>query len=252
MARRLRPKPRRYAANGVEEIEGYSEALFRSVSAEELADIFATGRIVGRGNTFSGDSRDYVFFGETSVEDVMDQGEDLQRAVSTDPKHYATRDRLREIDGELRATRAERSEILRRRGLDVRDPDVWSLSKPERRRVEELDREVRKLEDAYHRVQSPWLRKVDAEAKRLRVLNRKRYGATSFVIELHNVPGGVRFTAPDSYHQTAEVGFARPNGLSGGNRRIRRVWPILDGVKLTPMTPDEAARLVLTYRRSLA
>ncbi len=250
--RRSNVRGRRYATNGIEEIDGYSDVLFRSVSADELADIFTTGRIVGRGNTFAGDDRDYVFFGETSVEDVMDQGEDLQRSVSTEPKYNETRARMREIDGDLRAARSERSEILRRRGLDVRDPDLWSLSKTDRRMVEELERDARKLEGAYHRVQSSWLRKVESEAKKLRVLNRKMYGATSFVIELRNVPGGVRFTAPDSYHQTAEVGFSRPTGIPSGNRRILRVWPILDGAKLPPLTPDAAARLVLAHRRSLA
>jgi hypothetical protein len=117
---------------------------------------------------------------------------------------------------------------------------------------ERYRRRLRSVPALLHR--RPWLRKVEAEAKKLRERDRKRYGATSFVVELRNIPYGVRFTDADSYHQTSEVGFDRPSGPYIGERasRIVRVWPVLDGRKLPALTPDDAARLVLKRRKASA
>jgi hypothetical protein len=252
--RRLPSRARRSAPNGIENIDGVSLVLYRSVSPEELADIFATGRITGRGNTFSGDGRDMVFFGEASVEDVLSQGEDTLRAASTDPKHAATRARMQELDDEVTAAHRTLKALYARHGIDPHDYSEWEHPKAVRDAVERLERTLKSASAAYDRVQRPWLRKVEAEAAKLRERDRKRYGATSFVVELHNVPDGVRFTDADSYHQTAEVGFRRPRGPNIGDAlgRIKRVWPVLDGRKLPALTADAAARIVLKHRKALA
>ena len=252
--RRLPSRARRFSPNGVENIDGYSPVLYRSVSPEELADIFATRRITGRGNSFSGDARDMVFFGETSVEDVLSQGEDTLRAASTDPKHAATRARMQELDDELNEAHRALKAFYSRHGIDPHSYSEWEHPKAVRDAVERLERTIKSASAAYDKVQRPWLRKVEAEAKKLRERDRKRYGATSFVVELHNVPDGVRFTDGDSYHQSPEVGFRRPRGPNIGDAlgRIKRVWPVLDGRKLPALTPDAAARMVLKYRKALA
>ena len=252
--RRLPSRSRRSTPNGVENIDGVSPVLYRSVSPEELAAILATGRITGRGNTFSGDVRDMVFFGETSVEDVLDQGEDTMRAASTDPKHAATRARMQALDDEANEAHLALKAFYARHGIDPHDYSPWEHPKAVRDAVERLERAIKSASAAYDKVQRPWLRKVEAEAKKLRERDRKRYGATSFVVELRNIPYGVRFTDADSYHQTAEVGFDRPSGPYIGERasRIARVWPVLDGRKLPALTPADAARMVLKYRKALA
>jgi hypothetical protein len=249
-----RKRRRPYTRNGVENIDGVSPVLFRSVSPDELADIFATGRITGRGNTFSGDGRDMVFFGETSVEDVLSQGEDTLRAVSTDPKYDVTRARMQALDDELNEAHRALKAFYARHGIDPHDYSPWSHPKAVRDAVERLERAIKSASAAYDKVQRPWLRKVEAETAKVRERNRKRYGATSFVVELHNVPDGVRYTDGDSFHQTAEVGFRRPRGPNIGDAlgRIKRVWPVLDGRKLPALTPDAAARMVLKYRNALA
>ncbi len=254
MKRSPRKRRRPYTRNGVENIDGVSPVLYRSVSPDELADIFATGRITGRGNTFSGDGRDMVFFGETSVEDVLSQGEDTLRAVSTDPKYDAARAMLRDLDAQEREAHTALKALYDRHGIDPHDYTPWSHPKAVRDAVERLERAIKSASAAYDKMQRPWLRKVEAETAKVRERNRKRYGATSFVVELHNVAYGVRFTDADSYHQTAEVGFDRPDGPYIGNRlsKIARVWPVLDGRKLPALTPDAAARMVLKYRKALA
>ncbi len=61
-------------------------AMWRSVSVDELVDIIVTGRITGRGNAFSHDDRDYVFFGIDGPDAVIHHGEDTGRQIATRPE----------------------------------------------------------------------------------------------------------------------------------------------------------------------
>lgn len=239
-------KQRATRPNPIKKVD-VSPVLYRSVSPGELADIFATGRIVGRGNVFSGDARDMVFFGTESVEDVADQSEDFSRAAFGDPKHAETRARLRAIDESERKARAAFKKFAKSVGSDEWHFDPWEHPKEIRERGIALKKEISKAEDAYRKVQAPWLKKCASEATKATAQNRKKYGATSFVIELRNVPGGTRFSTPHSAHRSDEVGFDRPTGVDAS--KIVRVYAVLDMKVIREMTPEEAARLVLKGRR---
>jgi hypothetical protein len=206
-----------------------TSVLYRGISPQEMLDVLRSGRIVGRGNAFSGDSRStLVFFAEADPSALAHQGDDSVRAVQSDPKFVAAFD----------AIHAARDPLERR--MHALDYDDWSSAKERMR----LRAALRPLDARFKRLQD----KMFAEAhKRKTVFAEKHDGITSFVLELHDVPGGTRFTAPDSFHDGDEVGFDRASGVSA--KYIAWVYPVrgTGHGKLSmgePMTLTEAARLL--------
>lgn len=79
-----------------------------------------------------------------------------------------------------------------------------------------------------------------AEVDRVRARYRARFGATSFVLELANMPGGTRYSGSDSRHDGDEVGFQRDPGVSA--KYIRRVHAVRDSVAVGVFSLVDAAR----------
>ncbi len=83
---------------------------------------------------------------------------------------------------------------------------------------------------------------IEAEAKRERAEYRRRYGATSFVLELSDVPGGTWFHGGESRDGRDEVGFARRPGVS--TRYVTNVYTVLDRSITGETTLDGAAAML--------
>lgn len=185
---RNRHAGRRSARNPEENVR--VEAMWRSVSPDEMVDILKSGRITGRGNTFAYDDRDFVFFGTEGELAVRHHGEDTGRQVATRPE-------------------------WRRRLKEARDADenvsfvFWA---------------------------------IDDEAAKEREEYRRRYGATSFVLELTDVPGGTLFRGGESKDGRDEVGFPRSHGVS--TRHVSAVHVVLDGKFIATATLDEVAAIL--------
>jgi hypothetical protein len=200
-----------------------------------MLDIVRTGRIVGRGNFFSGDRRDHlVFFGNTSVEDVSHSGEDTLRAVYSSPAFLAEWAQIHEETRRLDREWKRFSGMLSDYGYDV----------PKGQRVE-FNR-VRKARESLLKKESKLRDKMYAAAKALKAKNRKKFGATSFTLELEGAPGGIAFTGEDSAHGRDEVGFLRDPGVSADY--IRRVHVLMDGKVIDEVTYPELSRALLRIR----
>lgn len=180
-----------------------SEALFRSVSPEEMIDIVRTGLITGRGNAFSGDARSHlVFFGTHGVDDVLHNGEDSLRQVNSSPVFWNA---FRALDADDRTIERERAHFAQYQS-------DYGINPP--RGQAKRFSAYRKLTEKQHKARMKLLDAMYKEAARLRAHHIKTLGATSFVIELHDVPGGTLYTETDSFHQSDEVGFDREVGVS--------------------------------------
>jgi hypothetical protein len=205
--------------------------IFRSVSPEEMIDIVRTGRITGRGNAFSGDQRvDMVFFGTKNAKDVMHNGEDTLRQVSSSP---AFQDKFRALDTDLEKIESER-EYFAGHMSDF----GYSVPRAQDKRFSAW----RKLQDRHYKAHKKVQDAMYATVTKLRDQHRRKFGATSFTIELRDVPGGVLYTSPDSSHQTDEVGFKRKPGVSA--EHIAWVSVVLDGKVAHKMPYDKFVRLL--------
>jgi hypothetical protein len=83
---------------------------------------------------------------------------------------------------------------------------------------------------------------IDAEARRERAEYRDKYGATSFILELSDVPGGTWFHGGESRDGRDEVGFARRPGVS--TRHVTKVYTVLDRSITGKTTLDGAAAIL--------
>jgi hypothetical protein len=169
-----------------------SGPLYRGVSPPEMADILRTGRIVGRGNYFSGDPREHlVFFGEDGPDAVSDQSLDVVRTAQSEPAFVARSRALAELERDL-------EERNRRHEL----PPLWRPDPA----GDALRREDARLASQRRRLQEALYDRADA----LRARYDRLYGGVyGFVVALEGVPGGVRYTGADSWHQGTEVGLPR-------------------------------------------
>lgn len=76
--------------------------LYRSVSIEELKDIWMRGEIVGGRNRFNGfDSRQYVFFADEISDMLVHQGEEIERQASHSLGGHEIHSRFRVLGTEI-------------------------------------------------------------------------------------------------------------------------------------------------------
>jgi len=204
--------------------------LYRGVSPPEMIDILRTGRIVGRGNYFSGDPREHlVFFGEGGTDAVSDQGLDALRTAQSEPA-FVSKSR------DLAALERDLEERNRRRvppPLYRRDPEGDAMRREDDRLAARRRRLQKTLYDRAAALSARYERLYD--------------GVRGFVVALEGVPGGVRYTGADSWHQGPEVGLERDPGVSA--RYITAVYPVRKPRAGRPelgeaMGPDALARLL--------
>jgi hypothetical protein len=221
MTRRIRRNP--------VEARTTDEPLFRSVSPEEMIDIARTGLITGRGNAFSGDTRrDLVFFGSVDAGDVLYNGEDTLRAVQSSEKFVeAWKEMWREEE-----------DLNRLMARFDRYKDSWVPRAEEK----EFNR-LRRAQDARHKRESKLRNSMYDAAEKLRAKHKKKYGATSFTLELHGLPSGTVYSKPDSFHQSNEVGFPRDPGVSSAF--IEWVYVVLDGEIVKKLPYEKFLRMFL-------
>ena len=182
--------------------------LYRSISPLELIEILKSGRIVGRGNTFSGDDRDLVFFADADT-DLKYQGEDMARSIYSDP---AVAKKFDALHTEERALEAER------RRINPRD-QMWLPAAAQKA----LDT-IRRAQDRNTRSLRALQKSLDAKGRKRRDMFLDKYGVTSFIVELHDAPGGIVYDGGDTRHLGTEIGFERVPGVDA--RYIAAVYPV--------------------------
>lgn len=208
--------------------EQYPFLLFRSVAPPEMDDIVARGCVTGRGNVFSGDDRDLVFFG-TSLADTIHNGEDESRFV----------------EGTLRELAAERHAAA-----DARDAAEKRLDKLQEytKPYEKLQREVIALRDRAQWAQKVYFMRLD-ERKQAYKASWIADGATSYVLEFFGLTGG------KAYHEGSETARSMAPGTEVGFPRecvvkldkLARVHVVL-GMKVVRVV--EAPVFLATHRAS--
>jgi len=201
------------------------EPLFRSVSPAEYADILASGRVVGRRNWFSGDRRDMVFFGQ-ALDGVLGQGEDVSRYVASIPEVREELEAKEVLFREYHRLNDERREKYGVKGFHWGVPAAF-------------ERRVRQAEERAFKAQKKVFGDMDRRIKQVREQNR-RDRATSYVLEMHGLPGGTLFTGDESFHTGPEVGFA-PGTV--GLDHLARVHVVLDGEVVRVLSREEALQL---------
>lgn len=204
--------------------------LYRGVSPPEMVDILRTGRIVGRGNYFSGDPRDHlVFFGENGADEVSGSAIDHLRMAQSETGFVAKSRALAALEEDLE----ERSRRREPPPFDELDPGGDAM----RREDDRLAGRRRRLQKALY----------DRSAALVERHERLYGGVHGFVVVLDGVPGGTRYTGAESWHHGPEVGFERDPGVSA--RFITAVRPVLippgRAQRLgPPMTLGDVARLL--------
>lgn len=169
--------------------------LYRSVSPWEMADILATHEIRGRAGRFASDRRAgpdcHVWFAE-SIPPIIHSGEEYLRymqGISEWNEIHSALDQLFEIYNEA----YDKLEADRK-------ADVWPPDR-EANRIYHGVRELhRKLGDAYRKAIYAMAKQANASAAKL--------PATSYVIHLYDMPGGMMYNDRDSMQRGAmEVCF---------------------------------------------
>jgi len=221
--------------------------LYRSVSPWEMAHILDTQEIHGRCGRFAGDRRCgpecQTWFAE-SIPPIIHSGEEYLRYVQGltmwDPV-LAALDQLSEIYGaaydKLQADQERR---------------VWPVDRATQRTYQTVRELHRKLGDAYRKAIYDLAKQANASAAKL--------PATSYVIAIHDMPGGTMYSDRDSMQRNAiEVCFAATAGRTlydhiAGVDLIKRV-PGGGYDTVAHATPDQLHRLKVrlpTVRKSTA
>lgn len=170
--------------------------LFRSVSPWEMVDILETREVRGRGGEFAGDRRRgedcHVWFGD-SIAPIIHSGEDYLRYMQGLPTWkpiHAALDQLYKIhDAAYDKLQADQQN------------HVWPHDR-ETHRAYTVTRELKtKLGDAYRKAIYGLAKQANTSAAKLRV--------TSYILVLHDMPGGVMYSDRDSMQRDAtEVCFS--------------------------------------------
>lgn len=176
--------------------------LYRSVSPWEMANILATREVRGRGGAFASDNRRdtcHTWFAD-SIAPIIHSGEDYLRytqgLAEWEPVHHAIETLYRveqEADAVMEAQRAG-----------------WEES---RRWMAPVDPQVRHTHDAAYKLRKQlgdaWRKAIYELAKQARTSAAKSPRIpTSYVLHLHDMPGGTMYADRDSRQSGAvEVCF---------------------------------------------
>jgi len=188
----------------------FAPVLFRSVSPWEMHAILETGLVTGRGGVFAGDPRAsdecHIWFAE-AIKPIIHSGEDylryFQGLPDWDELHEAL-DALRDL------TRPLYKQMQSEYPLARRAAKVYHAASDLERGLGEVFREA--LYDL--------ARQARASTKRFPTRS-----PTSYVIEIHDMLGGTRYTAEDSLQgDAAEVCFPR--------REAARIYSHIEAVHL--------------------
>jgi hypothetical protein len=166
-----------------------ANALFRSVSPWEMAEILRTGVIEGRAGWFSGDHRREkikLWFGE-KLNDVIHNGEDWTRYVESSEPFTTLSEQAWRLEQIASAARKQK-------------PKFQFATTP-------LDKLRYDAEDLAAKLRE---KRREAISKITESLEKQRAAmkVTSYIIETFDVPGGTRYTEGDSLSPGSEVGFA--------------------------------------------
>lgn len=200
--------------------------LYRSVSIPELVSVAFRGEVTGGGNTFSGDNRRWVFFGDQLNSNLIHQGEDHSRypsyAIRHHPIHNKFRANSQDVE-EIALLAANTLRVLAKQKKwsavteELLDRLTWDESTARRMRSEygryapDLKHILDDLIEAFEvrtglRDQYQGLHKDSYETYKTA---RKDWGYTSAVIVTKPTDRGFHFRADkgESYHDGDEYGF---------------------------------------------
>ena len=230
-------------------------SLFRSVSPWEMADIWSSGEITGRGGRFSGDYRaasSPVFFGLT-LSEVLHHGEDWSRYLETDILFRSLFDLSSHINAyQVAIHRLER----RAKGYEWKDPRWARLTVhgPLRSAWREAEGIVTGWHNRVVRLLWSVLGQWQDEAKASGI-------PTSYVIEVRNNGEGLLYTGDDARMGPGKSEVVLPQGAVG-LEDIVRVYLVRDGAVVgdvqaagiqtmpipTPVIPDVVYRQIDALR----
>jgi hypothetical protein len=221
-------------------------ALYRSVSLPELEDIFERGEVVGGQNRFNDfEHRRWVFFGDRLTDQLIAQGEEIDRQAS-----HALRDtsihreyrvlsqQMEELSNRALATLARASvDINGHEEYEVREGTYYAfmqlarrLPMEERRGWFSLGDRLRNLREQAEKLTQDYQTRLDNMAQSIETIAKERK-ATSAVIVTKPLSGGLHYSASfgRSGFQTDEYGF-HPGQVKASD--IEHVIFIKDGKRV--------------------
>jgi hypothetical protein len=199
--------------------------LYRSISIPELVSIAFRGAVTGGKNSFAGDHRTWVFFGDTLNDNLIGQGEDHSRypsyALKDDPIHGEFRRVKNDIEelGTLAANvlrAAATKNGWRKVTPELLDRLEWGNESTVRQCRQDYgfsDAALKKIMDELltavlekNELQNHYTNlHKDQQGKFNDV--RKQWGYTSAVIITHPIEGGTIFQDEHSNHDGDEYSF---------------------------------------------